>query len=574
MGPDLFLIPGIGGTNLVNQVEDLTLQITDGANRTVNTNTITLSYLGTSQPIEITGNGAGVWTIVRRANTQPWWPSGGFGPLVLSYQDNNGQLLSQSWNLATAFWGTLTNGYNLSQIDTTKNGFALRVRQADPGISPASTTTATRIHVAEQILAGLYGPNTATAVQTNPVDGQFFDIVGTGRSNGIINFVVNNNFDQGAFRGGAGAGTAGGGFIETIFPGTPGNIFPTTTTANSNNNFACEFLSYVEFPTNGTYVLGVASDDGFRLTRGFNAPTNIGTLIVNSPGSVAGVKKAVQNTLYTSTFLTNPITGNLFAPNGISFQQGSTTNGEGCVITDSPGSTIGKILIMYRSAFCSYRQQVENAVAAGAIGVIFIQNRAVSLGTGPFPSEAGVFPPQQPIPAIMVQQSDGAALIAALANNTVTVNVTMTKMDYIVNPPPGPAGPLGQIDVGKGGSEILFPVVVQQAGVYPLRLVYFQGGGGGNCEFFSVNGTNRTLINDRTATNGPGPSGSGLRAFFPTMNLTITLVGPNAVITFGGKLQSAPTVLGPWTDVLAATSSPFITPASSAAAFYRAVLLN
>jgi hypothetical protein len=58
------------------------------------------------------------------------------------------------------------------------------------------------------------------------------------------------------------------------------------------------------------------------------------------------------------------------------------------------------------------------------------------------------------------------------------------------------------------------------------------------------------------------------------MNLTITLVGPNAVITFGGKLQSAPSVTGPWTDVVAATSSPFTTPASQLAQFYRAVLLN
>ena len=233
---------------------------------------------------------------------------------------------------------------------------------------------------------------------------------------------------------------------------------------------------------------------------------------------------------------------------------------------------------MYRSAFCSHEQQVANAVAGGAVAVVFINSGtntgAASAGNIPYPVEPGVFPTKQPIPAVEISKADGNALVAALAGNTVTVNVTLTPMDYMINPPAGTAGPLGEANLGKGANDILFPVVVQQAGVYPLRLLYFQGGGDANCEFFTVTGTNRTLVNDLTANTGPGPGGTGLRAFFPILNLTIVLSGPNAVITFGGKLQSAPTVLGPWTDVLAATSSPFITPASSAAAFYRAVLLN
>jgi len=123
------ILPGTGGTNIIGQVNDITLQLTDGNNRTVNTNTILLSFLGQTQPVEITTNGAGQTTIVRRANTTPFWPSGGFGPVILTYQDNNGQSFTQSWNLATAFWGTLSNSYSLSQIDTTKTGFAIRTYQ-------------------------------------------------------------------------------------------------------------------------------------------------------------------------------------------------------------------------------------------------------------------------------------------------------------------------------------------------------------------------------------------------------------------------------------------------------------
>src|SRR5262249_9734981 len=156
---------------------------------------------------------------------------------------------------ATAFWGTLNNGYNLSQIDTTKNGFAYRINMADPGISPGGTGIPNRIHVAEQILAGLFGANKAN--QTNLNDGQYWDIIGTGTSNGVfrdglVNFSITAG-QNGDFQ-------ANSGFVDKTFPGTPGNVVPTTTTANSNQNFACEFLSYVEFPTNGTYILGVASD--------------------------------------------------------------------------------------------------------------------------------------------------------------------------------------------------------------------------------------------------------------------------------------------------------------------------
>ena len=387
-----------------------------------------------------------------------------------------------------------------------------------------------------------------------------------------IGFLVFGCTENGDFRS---TGAISNGYLETLIPGIPGNVVPNN---NQYNNYASEILAYVEFPTNGTYILGVSSDDGFRLTRGFNPPTNNGALVVNSPPSVAGKKRTALSSFLTSTPLTNTITGNLFFPNGISFLQGSTTNGEGCVITDPFGSTSGKILIMFRSLFCSYAQQVGNAAAAGAIAAIIINTGTNTSGANnnnaPYPEVITVAPPQQPIPAIDISQADGRALVAALANNTVTVNVTLTPMQDTVNPAPGVGGPLGQADFGKGASDVLFPVVVQQAGVYPLRLLYFQGGGDANCEFFSLTASNRVLINDLTVTTGPGPGGTGLRAFFPIVNLSIAYSGGNAVITFGGKLQSAPTVLGPWTDVLAATSSPFTTPASSAAAFYRSVLLN
>jgi hypothetical protein len=564
-GPDLTLTPGIGETNINGGINQLTIQLQDGFTRTVNTNSISLTFGGVSQPLVIRTNGAGVTTIVRNAMDPPFWPSGTYGPLTLTFQDNTGTLISETWNLFTSFWGTLSNSLSLTQINTNSPGFALEVFQVDgfAKVTSGNPNMPTRIHVAEQVLAGLWGPNVAR--QTNLNDGLYWDLVGTGKSNGVLNLNIPGNGQAGDFQ-------SGGGFIESLFPGIPGTIQFPAINANSNNSFVGEFLSYVEFPTNGTYTLGVSSDDGFRLTRGFNRPATIGAVVVNSPANVAGPKATVQDTFLTSYSLTSPVTANLSLSTGISFSQGATTNGEGCIITDPPGTHAGKILLMYRSAFCSYVQQVQNAAAAGAVGVILIQNRTNS-GAGAesvFPQEPTVAPPIQSIPAVEIEQSAGEAL-AAIVRASGTVNVTLTPMENMINPPQGPAGPLGEADQGKGASDVLFPVVVQQAGVYPLRLVYFQGGGGGNCEFFSVTGTNRVLINDRTSTNGPGPGGSGLRAWYPRLSLIVT-IGPGAgqlTITFDGILQSAPAVTGPYTDVPGSPSSPYTFTPSASQQFFR-----
>lgn len=63
---------------------------------------------------------------------------------------------------------------------------------------------------------------------------------------------------------------------------------------------------------------------------------------------------------------------------------------------------------------------------------------------------------------------------------------------------------LGVFNGGRGSADSLFYVLVQTAGVYPVRLIWYEGGGGANVEFFSVNQTTgvKILINDRTNPNG------------------------------------------------------------------------
>jgi hypothetical protein len=143
-------------------------------------------------------------------------------------------------------------------------------------------------------------------------------------------------------------------------------------------------------------------------------------------------------------------------------------------------------------------------------------------------------------------------------------------MQNIFNPPAN-NNVLGQIDVGKGASDVLFPVVVPAAGTYALRLTWFQGGGGANCEFFQiVNGT-RILVNDTV-------NGSPLNAYWqlkttvaPTISIKNNGNG-TVTITYTGVLQSETDIKSKtWTDVPGA-SSPWtiVVPPNSAPDYFRA----
>ncbi len=64
---------------------------------------------------------------------------------------------------------------------------------------------------------------------------------------------------------------------------------------------------------------------------------------------------------------------------------------------------------------------------------------------------------------------------------------------------------LGQFDGGRGKADTLFSFTVTQPGIYPMRVIYEQGGGDANISWFNVvtndTGTNFVLINDQ-ATPG------------------------------------------------------------------------
>jgi hypothetical protein len=92
-----------------------------------------------------------------------------------------------------------------------------------------------------------------------------------------------------------------------------------------------------------------------------------------------------------------------------------------------------------------------------------------------------------------VQLSPGVYRFAVRSDDgfKTTVGPTVCDTNFV----------LGIFDGGRGNDNpSTFDFIVQTAGLYPMRLLYFQGEFGGNVEFYSINRANgaATLINDPT----------------------------------------------------------------------------
>ena len=109
-------------------------------------------------------------------------------------------------------------------------------------------------------------------------------------------------------------------------------------------------------------------------------------------------------------------------------------------------------------------------------------------------------------------------------------------------------------DVGKGASDIPVAFITPQAGLVPIRLVWYQGGGGGNLEFFTYGPNNSKIpVNDRNNPNS-------VKAYYNAITgpqlrfTTASLTGGTLTIdwTGSGRLQQASNLTGQasdWSDV-------------------------
>jgi len=132
------------------------------------------------------------------------------------------------------------------------------------------------------------------------------------------------------------------------------------------------------------------------------------------------------------------------------------------------------------------------------------------------------------------------------------------------------------IDRGAGAQDISFSFVIPQPGLYPIRLVWYNGGGGANLEFFSYdNNGNKIPIND---PNNP----ASIKAYYniittPPLRFTsATLSGGTLTIdwTGTGRLQEASNLTGhasDWGDVSNPTKPYTVQVGTTGQKFYRLI---
>ncbi len=482
---------------------------------TVNGGSIVLKVDGNTVSPTIT---AGATTKVELNPVGPnnLWPSGSSHNVELTFTDSASTAYSYAWSFSVAPYTLLNPGYPIGSQDPTKAGFMYSTYQVDP---TGTTQLPNRIHVGEQVLAGFWGPNTATL------------------ASGPVSTIINFDITQGA----QGNFTANNGYQEELIPGIPG------TSASSLESFACEITTYVELPAAGFYSFGFNSDDGFWTRQSLTRPTKVGQLTINSPASIAGDKGTVLPSYNGGADVqaTNDVSGEIVLANPV----------DASTPLVNAAQVAGKIVICYRGVN-AFAEKIQFCANAGAIGVIVVQNRPeVNPGEGVFPIEMG--DTTGPLQAVMVHFATGNAITNALASGTVTGTL---------NAAVHPTSSLGFADVGRGASDTIYNVVAPAPGLYPLRTMWWQGGGGGNCEWFSVKDGIRTLLND---SSNP----AALKTWYglnivPAPEISLARDGANVVITYTGTLQSADSVNGPYTDVVGA-SSPYSTPASGAAKYFR-----
>jgi hypothetical protein len=415
--------------------------------------------------------------------------------------------------LPTGLWTPLGSG------DPTKPGFRIHGWQVDSSYTWVNGYQ-NELNSTEQVLAGLINTNTvAGASGTNLIDFTAF-VNGEYSEPGVINY--SSGGDAGAIPG------------DTTLPGLPGVL-------GLFDDSVLEMLTFVEFPTNGLYRMGVASDDCFKLTLGDSPGQNVG-LRVLAPAGLAGRYFAVSTAMaYGSAFGgALPTTSPLIAQ---------------AVLCDPPWPTAapnnasalaGKIAILHRDPSGGVYAHSIWAQQAGAVGVVVVDQDDDGAGTpvGPtrFVGQWGGGASDFTIPVLTIEYTAGTNLIAHATGGADSPIVLSLGDD--------PSLRLGQFDAGGGRGALppsVFDVLVTKAGVYPLRLFWENGGSGASVEWWMVSGDGTTNLINSTTCPIKAYRARSVTTGAAHLN-SPRLSGSNAIVSWTGEgeLVEAASLTGPW----------------------------
>ena len=182
----------------------------------------------------------------------------------------------------------------------------------------------------------------------------------------------------------------------------------------------------------GDYVFADAQDGSGLNNANFGTPPDGGSprmqmYLWSAPGSVLGTLLTVNNGPLAGQYYAidsnfappvpvSPITADLVVPEDDDSGP-STDPNDGCDNITNGASIIGKIAVIRRGE-CNFTVKVLNAQNEGAVAVIIVNNVPTD------PIEMGGNGAQITIPAVMIYQQDGEALITSLLNGD-TINATL-----------------------------------------------------------------------------------------------------------------------------------------------------
>ena len=217
-----------------------------------------------------------------------------------------------------------------------------------------------------------------------------------------------------------------------------------------------------------TYFIGGAPGAGQRViataATGDSGLPGAG-LTINSPASIAGNVAAVANAMTTTppggTAAASGQTGDVVLALDPSDGAGPSTT-DGCSPLTNAAAMLGKIALVDRGA-CGFGIKYQNALAAGAIGVIVANNAA---GVSPSTMGGAIVGPAT-IPAVMVTKESGDIIKAQLLSTAVNATfAAASAADTLASF--SSRGPIGGGGIGNVKPDIAAPgisITAAQSGV-------------------------------------------------------------------------------------------------------------
>jgi hypothetical protein len=209
-------------------INSFSFRATDKGASIVDPNTARLTIDGEVVPLTASAKTADFVDFSYKRATP--FPAGSNHTYEIQVKDTLGNTVTTTGSFKTINYGTIPASMAVTGVDKTKPGFQVRIWQVDRGLPNTNERS-------EQELFGELGENVADLTFADPITGVFID-------EDVINY-DQNGVDRGFFP------------FDEFIPGIPGFT-------GSTDNFAAEFLTFIEFPTAGLYTMIVNSDDGFR----------------------------------------------------------------------------------------------------------------------------------------------------------------------------------------------------------------------------------------------------------------------------------------------------------------------